>query len=827
MDLQVGISNADFVTNLKEIIHNVDDFDTQKDLINNVLPAVEDRFKQIYNDNFSLSETTEDPIINVLVRDNLEVAFNLTEMYQEVLNLICQKDKVYLENIELVLKHLLNSIIYFLKHWDSISDEYKNVFTEELFKLVEVLKHLYEILLNILEFSVTVEENDASISILTKTLIQISEISQEIFEVDVKSAIYSWKTFGALTAKYSEILGNVLDVRIPVNSLNILVCKTLNISLANKDEESMKGHIKIVIFLTKILIKLSDIFYQQLEQFSLELLVFYVKISSFSQEPKLRNILDLEVFPNLDIFLQHLLMGDSNFKDHIKHISTYRQSISTFKEHSLGILFLSNRIIQILNNISEEFYGIDMAIIETVFDVLHTCSRELILIDNNQKLYEDLILNISAAILLRDKDCSSLDILLKNLLHPNVMLNFLALEIYTVVISNISPEERMLLLVNYLYSVNDLLCGYFTHQPGITNLRHLFKRMLRSLPNEFKDQVVKLFSPVQYFQIWRFIHFDHLSAQQVKCLIDPLMENTTQCIHRLYIECNEEVPLNIAESLDLLSSIDLPCNDERMGSIIKFVISFWDINFTSSNVLDNNILRYFVCKISGITLYCIKNQIVNIQAIFSKLTLLSCKTGYWATVLRLIDILLKGLNSNDSNKQILKEISNTITTVLQTNSNSETKQYYIEMLQDLNKSNNEVLNTLLDSLQPDIAHKLYQSLENTASSNIDVNNIQKDFTHKCLKWNETCENVENYPVPKKPKLEQLPKLINNNQRKSQVESMCVDRYIEEDESSVSEVIDKLKSEVKCLLKVSKTDKLTPKNASDLRIIMSQISSVMR
>lgn len=117
------------------------------------------------------------------------------------------------------------------------------------------------------------------------------------------------------------------------------------------------------------------------------------------------------------------------------------------------------------------------------------------------------------------------------------------------------------------------------------------------------------------------------------------------------------------------------------------------------------------------------------------------------------------------------------------------------------------------------------------------------FEHQCVKWRDVptnrsnkrlkpAENIPGYSLrkPGKPlekSKQNLSKFVNPpefSRSKSMPDNSAGSSKTDDD--TLSEAIVNLKGDVKCLMNIMKTEKLTAKNVSDLKIIANQLLSLM-
>lgn len=212
-------------------------------------------------------------------------------------------------------------------------------------------------------------------------------------------------------------------------------------------------------------------------------------------------------------------------------------------------------------------------------------------------------------------------------------------------------------------------------------------------------------------------------------------------------------------------------------------------------------------------------------------------------------MLNKAQNANVAH---LQELSGLLQKSIKTDSLLQELQF--EMLNTLNQSQPDTLNQLLDASEPSIAHQIFEYIESfRKNTNVYLhlnqagNHKITGFTHKCLQWRERI-NIEAPPLKKfkfsellnskendqllhvdnfthvKERLKKQNKNVSSN--KTKLPPVEDSERTDVEGSLMTDAIESLKGEVKCLMKLKKTEKLTPKNAADLRIIMSQLSSLM-
>ncbi|KAH1000766.1 hypothetical protein HUJ04_013059 [Dendroctonus ponderosae] len=836
--LNSSVSNATFVDSVKAAIEAVNQVEVsiaEERIIAKVFPLIQARFDQIFADNATFCVTVDDDLMCALTRENLEVIFQLAEIVQEFMNYIHDHSPMQLSCIESVLKYLPLFIQMSADHWKNSADEYKTVFNEELAKLFEVLKHLYASYLYLLERSIQVGENGEEINLLVDALTVLCEMPKVFSVIDASSILSSWKCFTTVTSNYSQLIENDLDIRVPIQLLTDDICEMLK-SLNPRDAQTFPRQLKILTYLVKVLCKITYNFKPQLSKFASEMLEFFVKFlcylsdvhanKAFLKETTQR--IDAEVVKLLEGLLGTLLVTESGaFKELLKGFS----KITKLGESSCGYVALLAKILQIISNMSSDWSDVLPQIIEDIFEFLPNCCSYLCMDGPNGEMYQHLIVQAGLAVLLQDSTFECSQVLLKHILQGNGFAAILALEVYCLIASNISPEECLSLLINLLYAIQEMQCGFFTNRPEISYLKCLVQRLYSILPDTLKEEVVKLFRPEQHIQVWRFLEFANFPNKSRK-LLEPIVEITADSIHSFTDQITENMIVNVGESIDLLSTIeDLALiNSSKASIIVGFLSKFWSCRI-DNGICSNNILKYMFWKISRITASCIIEGRLKPSLVFPKFQVMLKNQSYSIPVLFIINCLIHSECLADP--ELLRETTGLITLALR--SHNTVRESELEMLATFNYSHKKVLNVLLDSLNPGVAQEIFGRIE--AFKTQPKHQISGQmFVHKCLEWGVDCDD---YPPAKKIRVEgkschnpvpSIKKQLNHATRgltyENPIRSQSNDLKYAEDDSSATEAIQRIKGEVKCLLKIGRTEKLTAKNYADLRMLMSQLSSLM-
>ncbi|KAL1501067.1 hypothetical protein ABEB36_006465 [Hypothenemus hampei] len=577
-ELLVNEPNEEFVRKVQNVISQVSEWDldvVDLKVFSVILPAMQFRFEKVFKDYHLALETSRDKLGNTDLKENLKLIFASIESAQELLHYVYSKSPVQLRKIKAIIHYIPQLVRLTVEHTFNDLNKNNNTFNEELSMIKEVTKHLYASLLYLLENSLEANGGEDA-TLLAEALLVICQMP----EMDASSLVSSWKCFVNVVSKQSSILENQLKLSLIYECLIDNICWILQISLQS-DPIVVERQMKCSVFLIKILYKLfTEIFPGSLKSYGLKLLIFYTKILTMSSIKSIATM-NQELLSLLDGILRRLLQGQHAllFKNHIKNISIQLKERQLYEKYLIGFLTLMNKIMQIVNELYSDWSELVPNLIEDSFNAMSKCE--------NQFLYEELIVNLAAAILLQDINCQSPNLLLKFLLNAqSPFISLTALDLYTLVLLNVTPEESLTILLNLLYGIDELEIGFFTNRSEVVFLKLLLQRGYKVLPKTLQQSVVKLFPVEKYPKIWKL-----LSLKRTQEVLEKCVEIATENIDGRSL--TEEVIVNIAESLHLLGTSEGHLVNTQ---IEEFLRKFWSIEF-KEDILENNIFEYFVSRI--------------------------------------------------------------------------------------------------------------------------------------------------------------------------------------------------------------------------------------
>lgn len=174
------------------------------------------------------------------------------------------------------------------------------------------------------------------------------------------------------------------------------------------------------------------------------------------------------------------------------------------------------------------------------------------------------------------------------------------------------------------------------------------------------------------------------------------------------------------------------------------------------------------------------------------------------------------------------------------------KQNALELIKSLSDNSKENVVNDIARTSTDIQRDIFDYFNRPQELNFDkeyyVALNSNTFEHECVKWRDVptnrsykrlkpAENIQGYFLgrPSKPVEKSKPnssKFVNPSEfsrSKSMPDNSAGSQTVDD---TLSEAIVNLKGDVKCLMNIMKTEKLTAKNVSDLKMIANQLLSLM-
>lgn len=204
-------------------------------------------------------------------------------------------------------------------------------------------------------------------------------------------------------------------------------------------------------------------------------------------------------------------------------------------------------------------------------------------------------------------------------------------------------------------------------------------------------------------------------------------------------------------------------------------------------------------------------------------------------------------NSNDLGQNYYRifQLTSEIISILMNTNNNVIKHNILEVIVAFQENGKEViLKDLMETTSPSVQREIVDHFKREETDYIFDSEYytalnKNEFKHECVHWQTVSTKRSNKRLKTS---EDVSTNSSNRAKRLGPEQTKVTLYVpqfsrsksmpDSNEScqsecdSVSEAITTLKGDVKCLMRVLKTDKLSAKNCSDLRIIANQLLSLM-
>ncbi|XP_018565894.1 uncharacterized protein LOC108906934 isoform X2 [Anoplophora glabripennis] len=723
-------------------------------------------------------------------------------------------------------------------------------------ELFRVTQEVHLLFLKLFETYIVVKneaDNIEEIKTLREVLDIICGMSEILSDLNIQSMSDNWKGYTAIVNKFSSILVHSIDLKVPISCLTYQVDKNLSF-IDNKDEIDLKlvtQVIKITSFLIKVVLKICDIFWNCLVRFSTEALKFCCTVYSFpvelfrSQGHLSETLILIEnfVFKTIEPLLVRLLKDSKSLE--ILFTENLLRDI-----YSFGHLNVLNNILRILvsNQIKMSDHSVG-GIINAIFSCTSLCFAEFFWeCEPKDNIIDSLVLHISATVIFYDEYYGEMEsILLKYLLQDHIFASLLAMEIWTLLLCNSTPQLCLSTLINLIQKYQEINFGVLTHRPERIYLKCFIQRIFKMLPNYTKNDFVLRYNPVRSMDCWRTIHFTKFPVQQ-RLSIEGICMATVEKIEAIGKgNMNFTDIVFIVENFRALSTVNFREIGLDPNNLAKTVLSLWIFNRGACDIMENNIFKYFMtelCKITGALLSEFNNK--QLIMVLSQLRILSCNDSFKLLACNFLSILSNNPyeNQQDTFIKLHTLVADIICQNLLMNESNVIKQETLEVIQNfaINEKQDVVKNVL--RLSKEMHNVVFQYLQrNVAANKFDreyfasLGNIY--FQHECIKWkNETNSprrkkmryddssvDVQEIDFRKKePLLAEKPEL-KPSKWCNPVEAPKISDENKQD-GNIADAIGSIKGEVKCLVNILKTEKLTAKNASDIRMIANQLLSLL-
>ncbi|XP_060528623.1 uncharacterized protein LOC132703393 isoform X2 [Cylas formicarius] len=810
----------------------------EQHIIKHVMTVINKNFEKIFEENKTLLETADDDFISVLIKANIKLSIELTEIADFILKFILQNSNINLVFIESIIKSIPYYVQLFCHHFQTCHASYRDSFEKDIASLLEVIQILYSHFLEILESCVYITDNHGAI-LLSSTLIVLCKLTEILSDININLLVMTFKNLVSMSEKYSNHLENVMDLIVPIDCITAEIQKR-SVYLLEHDE-SFCYQIKYLDFLFKIVMKLCENFSRSFNEMSLGIACFFIKTLNFSldfyKSSNLPNeavqLIEQILCVTLEQFLHQILLIHDMFKTQLQKIFHISDLNIVCKKYPMGLLsFLNmNLKISVLDyNIPPEFTS---NMISLIFSALNQCYKDLFYKSYKEGIFSSLVINISAAILIRGNIGNVEILLLNNLVQENPFVSLLVLDIYTLVLRNISINDLKNTLVFLLSSVKMMNFGVFTHRPESIYFKELLIRIFSMLPITSKVEIIDTIKPETNLQIGYFMGVRNFLS--FKKVLGNIVEPGIFGIEEQSV--NQEGFLHAVQNLSLLCTTDLRNNTIDPIQLAFAIGKLWEFDSSVERlVLTNHASRSFIRVLINCTAVYWKYFSQSQLKIINQLKVLSALEEYKVSILETfekvsVDSILSNIVFAGDFVKVNQELLNSGSVLL--------REMTLDMLFQRFSTRRSVLENIFKSFSEKSMVDIQCYFQQIPNDTVNYEGITRaSYGHVCLTWynNPRCKlfNAQHYNVtlsdrngidtfPDRPKFHYS---LSNRTCVSTFKHMSKEDIVEVEDCEADDTIQRLKSDVKCLSKIVKTEKLTPKNVADLKIVLSRLSSLI-
>ncbi|XP_074032511.1 uncharacterized protein [Leptinotarsa decemlineata] len=812
-------------------------------LLKQVLLAIQKGLQKIYDDNSLLSDTSNDDFVVNILKDNLHMASDFLQLMRVIFEFVLENNEVRLSSVKNTTFTSAQVILSTFDHCKSSSEDYKDTFREDLLEIFQKAQELHLLFLKMLETCAAIDlsENSDEILILKQVLETICALSIVLSDLNMKSLITNWKGYIAIAQKFSHVLIDYIDIKLPINCLTSEIARTLSsLHEMESDDPRVVQVIRKTGFLVKVVLKICDIFWDCMEKVCETVLDFncivyskppeYFESLGFSGD--IISLIENSIFTSLVPFVSRLVVNDA----FLQVLSNQNFPADKF---SPGLLNFLNEFLKCV--IKKENVDCLDHVIRLIFTSIKECFEEFSSpLSSARSIFHNLVIHTAASVINHDGFYAGTEqILLENILQEDVWCAMLATDVWCLLLGKSTETFRLETFFNLVKIYKELDFGTNTHRLEKIYLRNFIRRVFGFLPENSKNEAIEI-TRRNGISLWKITGFENFPAQK-RQLVEDVCTLTVEKIGRMDKDgFGIEEFRSIVENLESLSSASVQDMGPNSKNMVDAIGMFWESSYVR---LSNNVFNYFIralCKMTRTLISEFDNR--QLFTILNQLKMFSAEDALKLYVCEILSSLSEK-NTNEFGQdqfKIFSLMSCVLYPNLITSSNSIIKQSALELVEKLvaNDKEDVVRETMNASSEVKIEIVNYLQKE-IASKAVDRDYFRSlgelEYTHQCVKW----QSGNIVQVSKRFKLDEVPKELKGKSAKvlkpkvraaegkqrCQLRETAVDGAVE-DKTDVNEAIASIKSEVKCLMKVLKTEKLTQKNVSDLKMISNQLLSLL-
>ncbi|KAJ8964096.1 hypothetical protein NQ317_000566 [Molorchus minor] len=677
------------------------------------------RYLPTYNTSNVVEELLQH-IMPVIKQCLQKLSMEFIQNVKVILDFLLENNDIEFCNLNIVSINTAEIIIFTFEHCRSSSDTYKTTFNTELLNIFRITQEVHLLFLKLLDSCVVmINPSHEDVRELNKEV--IGNMSGVLFEISIKSMSDNWKGYISIIQKFSPILSEEFDMKLPIQLLVGLINKNLY-SITNLEDVDQK-------FLVQV-----------------------VKIVGFSADVQkshsgdYQELLETTLYKPMEPFLLKLA-NDAAFE---KILADY----NSLNGDKLGFVILLSKLLNliVLNENRPPNLRIGL-VLSAIFYSVAGYTEFYLESWPMMDVFDNLVLNVTASVLIYDDYYAEVEsILIDAILQQHIWSALLAIEVWTLLLHNSTPQTCLETIYGLLRKYEDIEFGKYTYRLEEVYIKCFIQRIFNMLPLNIKNQVVNSYNPMKNIHIWNAIKFHKIPIQQRSVIedISSAMFNTVQSMDEDDFSVSDISFL--INTLELLSSVELTEMGISAEILVIVVCNLWEANYC--DIIDNNIFKRFMkslCKITRMLVPELNNR--QIFMVLTQLRFLSNEDFYTLLVCEVLSSLSRqSLDKSQDAYKITTKVSEICTNLLSYN-NNVIKQNILEIIQHFSVSGkHDIVKNIMrtaNDMQSDISNYLQRN--NNAWNNFDKEYLTLlatfKYRHLCMMW----KNNTHQPCLKNPK----------------------------------------------------------------------------
>ncbi|KAK9871920.1 hypothetical protein WA026_015168 [Henosepilachna vigintioctopunctata] len=818
-------------------------------LMCHIIPCIKKIFLEVCDENSKMNSVE----LSQTLSDNLKILINLTDFVGIVLELVSlHANSASISSIRVIFLELPSCFQAIYKHCKESQKKYQTLMEDcsDILELYRKNQDLHMKFLDILN-SISIDSgNQDDVRILIQVLQSILNIMEVLCGMNIKALTDTWKIYIGIVEKYREIL--IFESVYCVQEIQILIQQIntfMSSALENEQIDSRKiQYIKLSGFLLKVGIKIMSCFWDHLQLNVFEVLhSFLCTIYNYS--------LEFLAKWNVKVDIQHCIQSNllavvtTFIADKVLSEIFLMQllaNVDNLTKIGPGCMILDLKIMKFL--LSQPFSKIDYLSFSCYVNHIFADIAEYSLficesfIKTEDCFFTNLCMTISDCIEIHNNfyddkmECS----LFSNIVGNNLWCHLLASDIWIRLLCIATEDSRRDVVEQLVYAIDKLEIDVLLSFPKAVLLSRFMEKVFNILNEDDISDILKIYPPADHFSLWSIVTFSSVSVNQKKW-IDPLISSLLSKLNEF--DCIQSIDemIHTVKILKLISTINFSFLDSDGDKLLSNIVKLWGFQYEKIN-MENNFLKFFISNLAIATTGYIKHFSENqIYCILEKMKTLSSTIYFKFQLSDLLNAISSRTPKHGNEQNRLNFLISDIFEILFTEGDELLKKLSLEAFLQFSENNHYIIINNVSRLLPNMNLELHllkkddDQYSNERLKKLEIIHLE----HNCLKENPSkagskfskndsvlaqSNKAPVYHVPTTSKKTALG--YSRGLRCVQNKRMKLNDDVQAEDDSISEVLHRIKSEIKCLKIVLVKDSLTRKNAQDIRMLIDQLQNIL-